>query len=169
MIACCTLFSVRSASFLTVLASLSFVACGQRSSGYDDCILQHVEKGMDQMAVRAIAGSCRAKFPAQSAGEPVGTRELSGAQRQLLTGRAGVSYGNRYSGTLYNGNEGLMVTRVELAITTTIGNRTEERTYRSDVTVAPKSAADFAFDIIIGDEGSKYNWRIERAWGHPVK
>jgi len=137
-------------------------ACGQQGSKYDDCILEHVTPGMDKAAVAAVMKACRSKFPSGSPrNSPV--RELSQEEVGLLGGRAGLSHGNYYSVSLYNGNDDIVVTQIEL----TIGS--QERPYRSDVTVHPKSTKTFGFDIVPGEQGAEYRWSIKKAWGRATK
>ena len=154
--------TIKGVSVSAVIVALTG-ACSTGPSSYDDCILQYVKAGMDSAAVAAVRRSCRAKFPeGQQASERSGQRLLSQTELGLLTGRAGLSYGSRYSGNLYNGNENLTVTQLEIVVITTLSKERVERTYRADVSIPPKVAVAFGFDILVGDQGADYQWSIHR-------
>lgn len=148
------------------------ISCQGDPQNYDDCILRHVKPGMNQAAVAVVMRSCREKFPADSAG---GTahgpteRTLNPSELAALTGRAALAYGNRYSGTLYNGNAALTLTEVEISISTTVDGKEVTRLYRTNVSVPPQTAADFEFDIVVGDKGADYSWTIASAKAGPKK
>ncbi len=155
--------------WLLAFAVLFLGACSRGPTTYDDCILQYVKAGMDSAAVASVMRSCRAKFPdGQPAVDRAPERALALPELRQLTGRAGLSYGSYYFGSLYNGNEGLVVTRVEIEVTTTVSKEVQARTYRANVSIGPQSAGDFGFDIIVGDRGADYTWSIVRAWGRPA-
>jgi hypothetical protein len=160
---------------LTVLAALAatvVLSCSGAPKNYDDCILKHVKAGMDQAAVLVVTRSCREKFPVDgSAGTSAAPAErtLSALELHQLTGRAGLSFGNRYSGNIYNGNTEVTVTELEVAITTTVSGEKVSRIYRNRVSIPPRSAADFGFDIIVGDKDASYSWSISGAKGRPAE
>jgi hypothetical protein len=85
----------------------------------------------------------------------------------LLTGRAGLSFGNYYSCSIYNGNDHLTVTEVEITIKTTIGGKEVSTPYRQKVKIAPKTTADFGFNIVVGDPGATYEWTVTGGKGIP--
>jgi hypothetical protein len=118
--------------------------------------------------VASLVWGYQAKSMARSAGYDSG-RELSQREQGLLSGRGGLSHGNYYWVDLYNGNDDIVVTQIELVIVTTISKLRDERSYRTDVFVDPKSTEGFGFDIVIGDQGAQYEWRIKQAWGRPKK
>jgi hypothetical protein len=96
-------------------------------------------------------------------------RELTGLELALLTGRAGLSYGNHYSGSIYNGTRGLTVTEVQITVTTTVAGEEVSRSYRDEVSIPPETTGDFAFDIIVGDKNASYTWSISSATGRPTQ
>ena len=80
-----------------------------------------------------------------------------------LTGRAGLSYGNTFSGSIYNGNRDVTITEVEIAVTASKG---DSKVYITKVLVLPLSTSNFSFDIVVGDKGSEYSWNIVSAKGY---
>ena len=143
-------------------------ACGGPGD-YDDCILRHAKSGMDKSAVAAVVASCRAKFPANgnltNANKVDRNRELTPEEIQKLDGRAGISYGKHYAGSIYNGNATTIVTELELGVETTVGGRQSTRRYRTKTWIEPFAVGDFGFDIIVGDPGSQHSWTIVAARG----
>lgn len=85
-----------------LLLVLALTGC-ERS--YDDCILTNMHGVTSDVAAAAIRRSCRPKFPETAETKP-GQRELDSSEFEVLTGRAGLMYGNTYGGNLYNGNAG---------------------------------------------------------------
>lgn len=83
-----------------------------------------------------------------------------------VTGRAGLGYGNYYSGNIYNGNKNITIAEISVSITTTIGDKKVSRTYTDDVHIPPQTTADFGFSIVKGDEGADYSWGIVGARGY---
>ncbi len=135
---------------------------------YDDCILEYVKAGMTERAVMVVRDACREKFPEELEPDPT-ERDLTVFELLNLTGRAGLSLGKTYSGTAYNGNREVVVTELQVTVTTTTGGSEVPRTYVDSVYVQPQSAGDFSFDIIIGDTGASYEWIISGAKGHSIQ
>jgi hypothetical protein len=156
-------------SYLIILLSTIFVAtlgCNKPRS-YDDCILENVKENMNKRAVNAVVKSCRKKFPKdeEGTGTKVSSRNLNSYELEKLTGRAGYSYGF-LDGSLYNGNEGIVVTEVEINVTTTSEDEEVTRSYSvDDLHIEPKSTSSFIFSIISGDQGADYSWYIVSAKG----
>lgn len=140
------------------LLAIGLVSCGPKSSDYDDCVLKNVKQGMNEVAVRAVTRACADKYVHRAPKENLKKQELS-----LLDGRGGVSFGNHFSGTLYNGLTDRTITEVEITVTTTIGGATVSRVYVTDVSISPKSAGDFGFDIVTGDSDASYGWNVTGA------
>lgn len=86
-----------------------------------------------------------------------------------ITGRAGKSILNSFSGNIYNGNKNLTVTDIIINITTTSNGIETSRSYTIDESIEPMTTKDFLINIIEGDEGSTYNWSIQSAQGIPAK
>ncbi len=145
-------------------AVLSTAACGSEPRNYDDCVLKYVKSGMDRAAVAVLMQSCREKFPVRS-----DTRRLSPDELVRLDGRAGLSYGTHYEGTLYNGNVDVTVSKLQVTITTKVGGASTSKLYTTAVNIPPQSAGTFAFDIVIGDQGADYSWSIASAEGFQKK
>lgn len=131
---------------------------------YDDCILKHLSGAASNAIATQIQDSCREKFP-EKVTPQISTRPLQPAELAAVTGRAGVSYGNRYGGTLYNGNNALTVAQVEIQVGTKEGGKDFTRAYTTHVTIPPLTAKDFSFDIIVGDKGTEYSWALSGARG----
>ena len=150
----------------TVVLALPLAGCdeflGPRT--YDDCILKNLRGVTNNSVAAQIKISCREKFPEKVVPQAK-SRELAPWELAAITGRAGVSYGNRYGGTLYNGNKEITVTQVQIRVGTKEGGREAIRVYIADITIPPLTAKDFSFDIIVGDYRSEYSWGISGARG----
>jgi hypothetical protein len=83
-----------------------------------------------------------------------------------LNGRAGLEYGDRFGGTIYNGNADVTVTQLRIKVTTKIDRQDVSRIYVDDVIIPPHSAKAFGFDIVVGDKGAEYSWDTDGARGH---
>ncbi len=137
------------------------VGCDQITSpkNYDDCILNNM-KGVDSdLGASQIRQSCRKKYPEGSEYKHK-ERDLEFIEIMAVTGRAGLNYGNRYSGSLYNGNEEITVTSVKVRVTAKNGDNEISREYQVKVKIPPQTTSDFSFDIIVGDKGADYSWGL---------
>lgn len=152
---------------ILILFCFALISCEQEPQNYDDCILKYLKADMNQRAVNAVIYSCRNKFAESEESDNTNQVEFQLNQGQLakLTGRAGLGYGKYYSGTIYNGNDNIVLNEVEISITITNGNDVVTRKYVDDVSIEPNSTGDFGFDIIVGEEGSNYSWAITGAIG----
>jgi len=127
---------------------------------------------MDRAAVVAVMRSCREKFPegtGTTASSQSEARRLSPDELARLDGRAGLSYGTHYSGTLHNGNVDITVSKVQIAVTTKVGGTSTSKLYTTVVHIPPQSAGTFAFEIVVGDQGASYSWSIASAEGFQKK
>ena len=140
--------------------------CDNNPKSYDDCILQNMHEVKSDKGAILVMQSCAEKFPKGSEIINVKTRELTSEELSMLDGRAGLSYGNHYSGTMYNGNNNLAVTELRINVQTTISGEQNTLEYLSKVTIQPLSTKDFDFDIIVGDKGAEYSWSIAGARGY---
>lgn len=131
---------------------------------FDDCILKNLRGVTSNQIAAQIQVSCREKFP-EKAIPQLAQRSLQPVELVAVTGRAGLSYGNRYGGTLYNGNSSLTVTQIEIQVGTKEGGKNIIRDYTTDIVIPPLTAKDFAFDVIVGDRGSDYSWALYSARG----
>lgn len=136
----------------------------------DDCILQKIKPGLSTEAVQALQSACYSKFPpAEIVPEAPETRELVDSELRLLNGRGGVSVGNTFDGELYNGNEGLTVTELEVAVTVEGDtNRSPNRYRTAYLSVSPLTTGSFSFEIIPTPPGKDWGWHITKARGTPV-
>ena len=134
------------------------MACDSPSS-YDDCILKHMEGVKSDRGAFLIESSCGEKYP----DIPIQlqkSRNLIRDEFTKVTGRAGLNYGNRYSGNLYNGNQEITVTQVRVRVTTNKDEVTAFKDYLVEVNIPPMTAVDFGFDIVLGDKGTNYSWGL---------
>ncbi len=97
------------------------------------------------------------------------SRSLIWDECKKITGRMGISYGNRYYGTIYNGNGKIHVTTISIEVTTTIGGQKIANVYSTPCDIPPMSAKDLGFDIIRGDEGTQYQWFVTGAKGYEIR
>lgn len=148
--------------------ALTVVATGalNRPATFEECMTRSL-KGVpnNEPAIGVIARACRAKFPWQA--QPgTETRAFNSLELVYLTGRAGLEYGNRFGGDLYNGTANTTVNEVEIEVRAIRGRDTTARTYRTSVRISPRATSHFGFDIIVGEQRSKYEWDIKNAWGY---
>lgn len=94
------------------------------------------------------------------------SHNLSQDEIAQINGRAGLHYGNRYTGNLYNGNSNVTLEQVTIDITTSINGIKQTRTYSVDVNIPPLTTKDFGIGIVVGDAGAEYQWSINSARGH---
>ena len=99
-------------------------------------------------------------------------RDLSAEELSKITGRAGQGYSPTYfSGSIYNGNEGIDLISVKIGLTHLDGKRSKfEREYTYSFSVGmgrALSSSDFGFSFVRGEEpqGYQYPWRIISARG----
>jgi uncharacterized RDD family membrane protein YckC len=93
------------------------------------------------------------------------SHNLSQDEIAQISGRAGLQYGNRYSGNLYNGNSHVTLEQVTIDISTSFNGIKQTRTYSVDVNIPPRTTKDFGIDIVTGDYGAEYQWSINSAKG----
>jgi len=153
------------ASFIVVAVLAGGYVYWQQPKDFDDCILKHMSGTTNERAARFIYHSSLEKYPERSTGDRK-SRELNSTELSRITGRAGLAFGNYYSGSLYNGNDKVTVTHVEVVVTTLIDKKPSSRGYIAEVTIPPKTTKDFGFNIIVGDSGADYSWRGASARGY---
>ena len=134
------------------------------ADSFDDCILKNMRGVTSDAAAAQIRRSCREKF-SENVEQKAKSHELKPWEVAAITGRAGLGYGTRYSGNLYNGNKDITVTQVQVQVTTKEGGKEVSRVYTADITLPPQTAKDFGFDIVVGDQGSDHSWTITNARG----
>jgi len=93
------------------------------------------------------------------------SHNLSQDEIAQINGRAGLNYGNRYSGNLYNGNSNVTLEQVTIDISTSFNGIKQTRTYSIDVNIPPLTTKEFGIDIVVGDAGAEYQWSIISARG----
>src|SRR3989344_9259022 len=118
-------------SFLVLAAPLPTMAGWFGPSNYDECILESMKGVTSDKAALLIARSCRQKFPNEPAKKP-DSRALSIEELSRLTGRAGHSFGNYFSGNIYNGNTNITVSEITIRVTTKIDGKEVTRVYTDD-------------------------------------
>ena len=132
---------------------------------YEDCVLKNLQGAANNAVVARVEDACREKFPEKPAPQ-VKTRELQVHELAAVTGRASSGYSNVFRGTLYNGNTNVTVTEVQVEIDSKETGKDVSRPYAVNLMVPPLTAKDFTFDIIVGDKGSEYGWRVISARGY---
>ena len=146
------------------LCVVALVGC-ERVDTFDDCVLKHMEGVTSDDAAQMIYESCREKFPEEKK-VIGGERYLTPQELGKLTGRAGLSFGNRYSGSIYNGNESIVLSSVTIGVTGKLDEAKTAREYTAKIKVPPLTTRDFSVDIVVGDQGTEYSWSITRARGY---
>ena len=137
-----------------------------RESTFQECVLNHVKDASNDSAA-LVYRMCKEKYPDKPKNH--NNFELSQNQLAELTGRAGQKYegSSLYSVNLYNGNQDLTVSEITISVTTkSKKSESESREYKKSVSIAPKSAGDFSFEFIVGEQGSSYSWHIVSARGY---
>lgn len=148
------------AAIISAIA-FSFIGCGP--SNYDDCILQNMRGAHTKLGEAQITLACEDKFSVDKSRK---RKKLSAAELAKLTGRAALDYGDHYSGTIYNGNSNLKITKVSIQLTTSMQSQSMQRVYSDDnLSIAPLQTGTFGFSIITGDKGAEYGWQIVSAEG----
>lgn len=132
---------------------------------FDDCILKNMRGVTSNAAAAQIRTSCRKKFP-EGVELKTKSRDLKPWEVAAITGRAGLNYGTRYGGSLYNGNKDITVTQVQISVKTKVDGKDVSRMYAADVLIPPLTTKDFGFDIVVGDVGADYSWGIASAKGY---
>jgi hypothetical protein len=82
-----------------------------------------------------------------------------------LTGRGGPeNYDTKFSGTIYNGNESVVVTEIEIRETFT---NDEQRVYKDTTKVFPLRTSMLYFSILSPGSGFKFGgWSVDGAKGY---
>lgn len=150
---------------IVLVAPSSVLAGWFGPSNYDECILESMKGVTSDKAAILIARSCRKKFPNEPETKPE-SRALSYEELSKITGRAGHSFGNYFSGNIYNGNLNVTVSVITVRVTTTVDGKEVTRIYTDNVTIKPQTTADFGFNIVAGDKDADYSWGINSARGY---
>lgn len=100
--------------------------------------------------------------------QTIKSRSLSYTEMNELTGRGGPeNYDTKFSGTIYNGNESVVVTAVEIQVTFTNDEKRVSRVYKDTTKVLPLSTSMLYFSILSPGSGFKFSgWSIEEAKGY---
>lgn len=151
-------------SRIIVVTTLLFLAgCEGEITNNDDCILKHLKSGMNKNAVYMLEDSCRTKYPQSK--EEEDSRSLTPAELKHLSGRAGLSHGDYFAGTMYNGNRTIRLTEIELAVYPSVGDQPSIRNYREAVSIAPLTTSGFGFSITLEGTMRTYSWALVAARG----
>ena len=150
--------------------ALQLTACDRLfgPSDYDECVLQSMKGVNSDLAARAIAISCREKFPEKKTPDS----ELPPTALSRLTGHGGMGYSG-FSGNIYNGNNDWNVTRVTVMLIAKGKGKDAEaflnaKEYNVDVSVDPLTSSSFFFSAD-GPTSEEYSWNIVKARGVQVK
>jgi hypothetical protein len=128
---------------LLVVLSAWLAACGPRN--YDQCVLENVNEGMDEVAVRAVLRACQNEFPKR--GKPAEGADLPAESLAQLSGDGSIMYDNRFGGSIYNGSD-YTLTQVEIAVESLEEDSLVIRTYLVPVQIDPKTTGTFSFDVL---------------------
>ena len=134
-------------------------------SNFDDCVLESMKGVTSDVAARAIYKSCLEKFPKKQVKRS--TRALTPWELYGITGRGGPSYTqDHFSVDLLNGNKGITVSEITLAITTKIEGKEVTNFYDNEVDIGPNKMGNIFVKFIPGDAGAKFSWAISAAKGY---
>jgi hypothetical protein len=107
------------------------------------------------------------------------TQELTSVQIENIDGRGKVqkynfsyAYDYYFSANVYNGNDNIKITTLEVKITTMVANIREERVYIDSVEIEPLSIGDIDIAIIPFDEEqtkSVFSWSLVGGTGIVIK
>lgn len=168
---------------ITLCCSLIALSGCNRTSTYDECIIESMKGVSSDSAARAVKLSCRTKYPEKHPDD----MELTAATLAKITGHAGVNeYGN-FTGNIYNGSNEWSVTQVTVSLSKTTnkpwlrydfdkdGNSipppagyipiAESKAYRIDVIAQPLTSKDFSIPVD-NDRSSQVEWNIVNARGY---
>jgi hypothetical protein len=73
---------------------------------------------------------------------------------------------SRYGRSIYNGNTDMTITELRILVTTKASGKEIQRPYVANATISPPATKNFGFDMMIDDEGTKYDWQIAGAKGY---
>lgn len=149
------------------------VGCSAKQpTNYDECILYNVKVGMSDYTVRSIEISCDNLFQEEFQVSRTEIRELTKEEIGNITGRGGLrsTTSDLYRSHIYNGNRALVITSVELEITTIENNADSvSRTYiAKNLSIAPFEIQSSDIRILRGSPSSKYSVKIQRASGRDI-
>jgi hypothetical protein len=94
-------------------------------------------------------------------------RDLTAEELEQVTGLIGIRNDGALCGDLYNGNEALSVTSVELRIVSFAGSDSTDRRYTyvpTDSALAPLATQEFCMRFLL-NQGEDFSWGIVTARG----
>ena len=96
------------------------------------------------------------------------TRELTESERKALNGRGGpYSDQTKFETSIYNGNNDIVVTELDICVIFTNGEETVSRDYKETVKILPKNTASVYFTIISPGFGFEFKgWYLPNARGY---
>jgi hypothetical protein len=159
---------------LVVVAAVAAAGCGRDpvvlADTYGDCVLQHVESGMDSGVVAVVRNACRSKFPIETE-EPTDAMVAAldeDALARLDFRRAG---GNNsiLVGVLYNGNPNVTLTEVDISLATVVDGEEQSRVYRTRQMVQPYGTANVQLTILPADRGAPERASVTGAKGRAAQ
>ena len=153
-------------SKLFIILSLTVFICACcRESSYDECILKHMEGVNSDQAAKLIHNSCRSKFKGTNLPD---SSILTNEQTSKISGKAGPGFqANYFTGDIYNGNQEVTITSIELAIYSKGGDFDEIKNYNATAYIPPLSTGTIGFSFI--PVSGKIKWHIIRAKGFVVE
>jgi hypothetical protein len=146
---------------VAALGTLGWPAPGKAGwfgpSDYDECILESMKGVTSDDAASHIARSCRRKFP-PSANQEIASRPLLKEEKEKLTiiGEWSKHLHGYWYVQVHNGNQDVTISRMEIKISSPVGENFQENVYRAHATIKPNTKGSFLFDVLTPNSGFKW-------------
>jgi hypothetical protein len=158
-------------------------------SNYDECIIDAMKGVSSDVAARAIIESCRNLFPASQgeappAAEPAAAEPAPGAEPAAATAVAATAeardltadelgqvsakakvFGDSYRVTVNNGNTGLTLTEVTIAVWDDTDSAVAPIESSEVAQIAPQSSAEIRYTVRYRGDESGWRWAVVAARG----
>lgn len=157
-----------------ILASLMFnssVLADSNARSYQDCILEVTRDGYltSKQDVGRVKELCEQRFPDSAPnilGEKLDGEQL--AKVDIYTNRGDKG---EISGTVYNGNPDIILTRLELLITPNTDKGSvmdffDSEEYEINLKIKPYSTKEFTIEPEKTTITGLFSWKLIRAWGY---
>ena len=111
----------KTVAFLSLCVTLILVCGCSRVDNYDDCVLDAVKSNKNQAALAYIHNACQSKFPEHKNAIDLTKEQI---EKVLIVSAAD---GGRLKGTVHNANNGIVVTKVFVAVGPPLSNEEVEK------------------------------------------
>ncbi|WP_123631185.1 hypothetical protein [Salinisphaera orenii] len=158
---------MKSGSLALLMLLLIVSGCDSFSQprNYSECILKNMNNVQSDLGASEIRSSCREKFP-EGTEYLYKERALNPIEIGFISGKGGMStYGNSFNGTLYNGNQNIVVTSVTIRLSDKEDGKETPRDYEVDVKIPPLQTASFSVDVFPSDKTGDFSWGLRAADG----